>query len=146
MYKIMKATVINGPNLNMLGVREPHTYGHTTLEELHSLCINWGAEFGVQVECFQSNHEGAIVDKIQSVCTQSDAILINAGAYTHTSVAIRDALLVSDLPVYEIHISNIYAREDFRHHSRISDIAVAVLCGFGVYGYEYALRSVAKRV
>ena len=140
----MHVAIINGPNLNMLGIREPEKYGTTTLDDLHSKCADWAYDLGLTVDCYQSNHEGALVDKIQSLRGNTDAIILNAGAYTHTSVALRDAILAVNIPVYEVHISNILARENFRHHSYISDIAVAVMCGFGVQGYEYALRTIAN--
>ena len=136
--------VVNGPNLNLLGVREPQIYGHTSLKDLEENLRLVGKEIDVDVECYQSNSEGEIVTKIQDSRLNKDFVLINAGAYTHTSVAIRDALSGVDLPFYEIHISNVHRREEFRHHSYLSDVAVGVIAGFGLDGYEFALRS-AKR-
>jgi 3-dehydroquinate dehydratase-2 len=135
--------VINGPNLNMLGTREPQIYGRETLKDLQALISAKAAELEVRVEFFQSNHEGAIVDRIQEARGKSDFILLNAGAYTHTSVAIRDALSGIDIPFYEIHISNVHRREEFRHHSYLSGIAEGVICGFGLNGYLYALENAA---
>ncbi len=135
--------VINGPNLNMLGTREPQIYGRETLKDLQALISAKSAELEVRVEFFQSNHEGAIVDRIQEARGKSDFILLNAGAYTHTSVAIRDALSGVDIPFYEIHISNVHRREEFRHHSYLSGIAEGVICGFGLNGYLYALENAA---
>ncbi len=137
--------VINGPNLNMLGKREPSIYGSTTLAELESQCISWGREAGASVSCIQSNHEGEIVDTIQQADKDTNAIILNAGAYTHTSIAIRDAVSSVNIPVYEIHISNIYAREEFRQKSYISDIAVGVVCGFGTLGYKIAIESAVQK-
>lgn len=138
--------IINGPNLNLLGLREPEIYGHETLEDLRSMLDAKAMELSVQLEHFQSNHEGAIVDKIQSARGRVDFILINAGAFTHTSVAIRDALCGVDIPFFEIHISNVHARESFRHHSYLSDKAVGVIVGFKLDGYLYALTQAAKLV
>ncbi|MCR5536029.1 MAG: type II 3-dehydroquinate dehydratase [Succinivibrio sp.] len=133
--------VINGPNLNLLGTREPGIYGAGTLQDLTANLDKVAAECGVSLEHFQSNHEGQIVDKIQSALHRHDFLLINAGAYTHTSVAIRDAISGVSIPFYEIHISNVHSREPFRHHSYLSDKAVGVIVGFGLKGYEYALRA-----
>ena len=132
--------VINGPNLNLLGIREPSVYGRDTLENLESKCITWGEEFKCQVSCVQSNHEGEIVDAIQQAYKKFEAIIINAGAYTHTSIAIRDAISAINIPVFEVHISNIHSREEFRHKSYLSDIAVGVVCGFGILGYKVAIE------
>lgn len=136
--------VINGPNLNLLGMREPEIYGYETLDDLNSMLEKKADELSVHLEHFQSNHEGAIVDKIQQSRGHVDYILINAGAFTHTSVAIRDALCGVDIPFFEIHISNVHSREDFRHKSYLSDKAVGVIVGFKLDGYLYALEQVAK--
>lgn len=136
--------VINGPNLNLLGTREPDIYGHETLADLESMLKKRADELGVNLECFQSNHEGAIVDKIQEVRGKVGFILLNAGAFTHTSVAIRDALSGVEIPFYEIHISNVHSREEFRHHSYLSAIAKGVIVGFGLQGYICALDSAAQ--
>ena len=138
--------IINGPNLNMLGKREPEIYGKTTLDEINSMLEEHGKRLGIAVETFQSNHEGAIVDKIQEAAKAQKGIIINPAAYTHTSVAIRDALLLLDIPVIEIHISNIHKREPFRHKSLISDVATAQIVGFGVKGYSMALEALAGMI
>lgn len=139
--------VLNGPNLNLLGTREPHIYGATTLAEVEQGLIAQGRALGLHVHCFQSNHEGAIVDRIHQ--TREDGCcyaLINPGAYTHTSVAIRDALVGVALPFVEVHISNIHKREPFRHHSYLSDVAEAVMAGFGTMGYGLALQFIANKL
>ena len=136
--------VVNGPNLNMLGVREPEIYGHETLKDLEKMLQNVADELDVKIEFYQSNHEGDIVDTIQQSYKKVDFILLNAGAYTHTSVAIRDALAGIDMPFYEIHISIVHIREEFRHHSFLSDVAVGVIVGFGLDGYEFALRGAVR--
>ncbi|MGD9302489.1 MAG: type II 3-dehydroquinate dehydratase [Desulfobacterales bacterium] len=138
-----KVLVIHGPNLNMLGQREPEIYGHWTLDEINSKLKNLGQDLGLQVETFQSNHEGAIVEKIHQNVTACEGILINPAAYTHTSVAIRDALSLLDIPVIEIHLTNISKRETFRHKSLIADIATARIAGFGDRGYLLALEGLA---
>ncbi len=137
----MKILVINGPNLNMLGVREPEIYGSLTYGDLVKFIEETAVSLGIDVDIFQSNSEGEIIDKIQGVDV-IDGILINAGGYTHTSVAIRDALLTISLPVVEVHLSNIFSREDFRKHSYISDIAVGVITGFGEEGYRMGLVAI----
>jgi 3-dehydroquinate dehydratase II len=134
--------VIHGPNLNMLGRREPEVYGRETLADIDAALERRGAELGFSVETFQSNHEGAIVDRIQEAVGRCEAILVNPAAYTHTSVAIRDALLLHDGPVVEIHLSNIHKREPFRHHSTIADIAAARIAGFGAAGYLLGLSGI----
>lgn len=143
----MNVLVINGPNLNMLGKRESEIYGAMTYNELVTLIENTAKTLGVQVEVFQSNSEGEIVDTIQGA-HRFNGIIINAGAYTHTSIAIRDALLVwsSRIPIIEVHLSNIYGREDFRKHSYISDIARGIVAGLGVKGYALALSWLAEEV
>ena len=136
--------VLNGPNLNLLGTREPEIYGKETLKDLENNLKKVANELDVNIECYQSNHEGDLVDKIQNSRNNTDFILLNAGAYTHTSVAIRDALAGIDVPFYEIHISNVHKREEFRHNSYLSAIAVGVIVGFGLDGYEYALRGAVR--
>jgi len=136
--------VLHGPNLNMLGTREPDIYGHETLEDVNALIQKQAKELGVTVECRQSNNEGELVTWIQQARDVATAIVINAGAYTHTSVAIADALRAVGLPVYEVHLSNIYQRESFRHHSYISELAVAVICGLGPDGYLHALTAASN--
>ncbi|ULJ69494.1 type II 3-dehydroquinate dehydratase [Wielerella bovis] len=142
----MNILVINGPNLNLLGLREPHIYGAETLSDVCTKLDTIAAESGVMLHHFQSNHEGAIVDKIYEARGKTDAIIINAGAYTHTSVAIRDALSGVAIPFVEVHISNVHARESFRHHSYLSDKAVGVIVGLGTYGYEAALRFCMRHI
>ncbi len=137
--------VIHGPNLNMLGKREPEVYGKDTLEDINTDLIEKGQGLGVRVEAFQSNHEGAIVDKIQQGMNDFQGLIINPGAYTHTSVAIRDALLLLSIPVVEVHLSNIYKREPFRHHSMIAGVATGQISGLGSHGYLLALEFLARR-
>lgn len=139
-----KILVLNGPNLNMLGTREPSVYGHETLADVEAAIQARAAELGVSADCRQSNSEGELVTWIQQARNDAAAIIINAGAYSHTSIAILDALRAAELPVYEVHLSNIYQRESFRHHSHISAAAVAVICGLGPDGYLYALTAAAK--
>jgi len=137
--------VVHGPNLNLLGTREPHIYGGQTLEELDQSLAALAAQLGVRVQSYQSNHEGELVARIQAARGDgTDFIIINAAAYTHTSVAIRDALAAVNIAFVEVHLSNIYNREPFRHHSYLSDLAVGVICGLGAGGYEAALRYAAN--
>jgi 3-dehydroquinate dehydratase II len=140
--------VLNGPNLNMLGTRQPEVYGRTTLGEIESAMRDLAESLapGVDLSFFQSNHEGALIDAIQQSTGEIDAIIINPGGLTHTSVALRDALVGADRPVVEVHMSNIHARESFRHHSYIAPIAVGQIAGFGAAGYLLALRSVIETV
>ena len=138
--------VINGPNLNLLGTREPEIYGLTTLEDINRQLIALGTELGIRVESFQSNSEGALVDRIQQARGSIDLIIINPAAYTHTSIAIRDALIAVEAPVIEVHLSNVYKRESFRHHSMIADVVEARLIGFGAEGYLLALRAAARMI
>jgi 3-dehydroquinate dehydratase-2 len=135
--------VINGPNLNLLGLRQPEIYGAATLDDVLADLHTLGATLGLQIEGWQSNHEGALVDIIQDAREKAAGIIINPGAYSHTSVAILDALNAYDGPVLEVHISNIHKREAFRHHSYISARADGVIAGFGVMGYALALRRMA---
>jgi 3-dehydroquinate dehydratase-2 len=139
--------VLNGPNLNLLGTRQPETYGHTTLADVEQLCHDAGKRFALAVEFRQSNHEGAIVDWIQEAARNNAlGIVINPAGYTTTSVAILDAILAVKVPVIEVHISNIHARESFRHHSYVSRAARAVICGFGIEGYALAIVGLAALV
>ena len=140
----MKILVLNGPNLNLLGLREPGLYGSTNLEQIHSALLTQIAETEHQLEFIQSNHEGILIDKIQESWNRVDFIIINPAALTHTSVAIRDALLAVKIPFIEVHLSNIHAREEFRKHSYLSDIAVGVICGLGASGYNLALSYALK--
>lgn len=141
-----KVLVVHGPNLNMLGKREPEIYGKTTLGQIDTDLVSLGKKLGLEVETFQSNHEGEIVSKFQDVFETCDGVIINPAAYTHTSVAIRDALLLLDAPIVEIHLSNIYKREPFRHKSMVADIAAAQISGFGVHGYMLALQGLARLI
>lgn len=138
--------ILNGPNLNMLGTRQPEVYGHATLADLEALCLKTASELGVTIDFRQSNHEGELVTWIQQSRSKHQGIVINAGAYSHTSVAILDALHAVGLPVIEVHISNIFAREAFRHHTYISSMAKGVICGLGFDGYRHALHSMAGLV
>ena len=138
--------VLNGPNLNMLGVRQPEIYGRTSLADIEAECRVLAEDLGCTLEFRQSNHEGQIIDWIQEARQTADGIVINPGGLTHTSVALRDALVGSDLPVIEVHISNIHAREEFRHHSYVSGIAKGVIAGLGPQGYLFALEALARIV
>lgn len=146
MKKVPSVLVLHGPNLNKLGTREPKLYGKTTLRELEAACMKTATRLGLVAECRQSNHEGELVTWIQDARKKHNGIVINAGGYSHSSVAILDALTLSELPVVEVHISNIYAREVFRHQSLISKVAKGVICGFGLDGYTYALEAMARLV
>lgn len=137
--------VVHGPNLNLLGTREPEIYGAQTLADINAHLQAIASELGVQLTAFQSNHEGEIVEAIHQARTQYDAIIINPAAFTHTSVAIRDAVAGVDIPFVEVHLSNVHQREAFRHHSYFSDLAVGVICGLGAYGYEAALRFLVQK-
>jgi 3-dehydroquinate dehydratase-2 len=142
---LMRIDLINGPNLNLLGTREPSVYGATTLTELESRLSALATEVGVGLHTFQSNTEGELVDRIQAASAAgSVGVIINPGAYTHTSIAIRDAFLGTALPFIEVHISNVYAREEFRHHSTLRDIASGCIVGLGVDGYRYALDALIR--
>jgi 3-dehydroquinate dehydratase-2 len=139
--------VLNGPNLNLLGTREPETYGHATLADVEMLCGETAAQFGLVAMCRQSNHEGVLVDLIHEArAKQAAGIVINAGAYSHTSIALHDALLGVKIPTVEVHISNIYTRESFRHHSFTAKAAFASLCGFGIDGYRLAIAGLAAKI
>ncbi len=136
--------LLNGPNLNLLGKREPEIYGHDTLDDIVDRLRDKAESMDIELHHFQSNSEGEIVDAIHQAMGKIDYILINPAAYTHTSVAIRDALLGVSIPFFEIHLSNVHAREAFRHHSYLSDVAQGVICGFGTDGYEFALTAAAR--
>lgn len=136
--------VLNGPNLNLLGTREPETYGSDTLETVEKLCRDTAAELDIALEFRQTNHEGEMIDWIQQARLQADALVINPAAWTHTSVAIRDAVTGVGLPLWEVHITNVHKREAFRHHSFLSDVAQGVICGYGIRGYRYALIEAAR--
>lgn len=136
--------ILNGPNLNMLGKREPEIYGHETLQDLEDACKKCATDLGFEIDFRQSNHEGVLVDWIQEARESFDAIVINPAAYTHTSVAILDALQAADKPVIEVHLSNIHKREAFRHTSYVSNMATGVICGLGIQGYEMALQALSR--
>ena len=136
----MRIAILNGPSLNLLGTREPEIYGTTTLADIEARLRDVARELGVDIEFLQSNHEGVLIDGIQGMRGTADGAIINAGAYTHTSLALRDALASVSLPFVEVHLSNIYAREPERRRSLLASSARAVICGFGAYGYELALR------
>lgn len=135
--------LVNGPNLNTLGMREPHIYGHETLADIEARCQKTAKSLGLVLECFQSNHEGKIIDKIQEAVKNHQGIIINGGAFTHTSIAIMDALLLMKGPVIEVHISNLFKRESFRHESYITKAARGMICGLGSIGYLLALEAMA---
>ncbi|MFN7871310.1 MAG: type II 3-dehydroquinate dehydratase [Cyanobacteriota bacterium] len=136
----MRLLVLHGPNLNLLGQREPGLYGSRSLDQINSALTARAQALGAELECFQSNHEGVLVDRIQAARGQCAGLLINAGAYTHTSIALRDALLAVAIPFVEVHLSNVHAREPFRHHSYLADKALGVICGFGPASYSLALE------
>src|SRR5580704_6931015 len=139
--------VLNGPNLNLLGTREPETYGHATLADVEKLCVDTSAQFGLSADCRQSNHEGELIDFIHEAHAKKAAgIIINAGAYSHTSIALHDALVAVKIPTVEVHISNIHARENFRHHSFTAKAAFASLTGFGIDGYRLAINGLAAKL
>jgi 3-dehydroquinate dehydratase II len=138
----LRIWVLHGPNLNRLGLREPAIYGHTTLDQINDQLVTLGRRLNASVDPFQSNHEGALIDRIHAAASQRvDGIVINPGGFTHTSVALRDALASVSIPFIEVHISNVFRREPFRHHSYFSDLAIGVVCGLGPFGYEAALQS-----
>lgn len=138
--------IVNGPNLNMLGKRQPEVYGYETLADIEAACIRHASLAGLDVEFRQSNHEGDLVDWIQGARGRAAGIIINAGAYTHTSVAILDALLSAEVPTVEVHLSNIHQREEFRHHSFVSKAAKGMICGFGSHGYILAIDALARLI
>ncbi|MEW6165530.1 MAG: type II 3-dehydroquinate dehydratase [Pseudomonadota bacterium] len=139
--------VLHGPNLNLLGTREPEVYGRTTLADIHTMMEARAHADGVQIESFQSNSEGGLIDRVQAAGAEGiEFIIINPGGYTHTSVALRDALAAVSIPFIEVHLSNIHAREAFRHHSYFSDLAVGTICGLGAQGYALALEAALIRI
>lgn len=140
------AFILNGPNLNLLGVRDPSIYGSDTLADIEERCLARAAALNLRIDFRQTNHEGQLVDWIQEARESAEGIILNAGALTHTSVAVLDALSAADLPVIEVHLSNIFRRESFRHHSYVSLAASGVICGLGAHGYELALEAVARLI
>ncbi|TJZ77961.1 type II 3-dehydroquinate dehydratase [Rhodococcus oryzae] len=137
--------VLNGPNLNLLGQREPEVYGFATLDDVEALCRVVAAEYGREIDARQSNHEGVLIDWIHEAREQASGVVINPGGYTHTSVALRDALATLGVPVVEVHISNIYGREEFRHRSLVSSVVDGVVCGLGPEGYRVAVDWICRR-
>jgi len=142
----MRVTVLNGPNLNLLGTREPEVYGRATLADVESLVRAEAGALGVEVRWLQSNHEGALIDAVQELPTTADGAIVNAGAYSHTSLALRDALLAVRLPFVEVHLSNVFARDEARRRSVLADIALGVIAGFGPQSYLLGLRALHARL
>lgn len=138
--------ILNGPNLNLLGTRQPEIYGKTTLAEVEEICVAKGEALGCTISCLQSNHEGELIDAIHAARGKHDGIVLNAGAYTHTSVALMDAISSTEMPVVELHLSNIHAREEFRHKSYIAPVAVGQICGFGPAGYGLAIDALLEHL
>ena len=136
--------VLNGPNLNMLGLRQPEVYGAMTLDDVEALCAEQAGRLGLAIDFRQSNGEGELISWVQECRGRASGIVINPGGYSHTSVALMDALLATDLPVIEVHVTNIHRREQFRHHSFVSEVAVGVICGLGIGGYALALTAMAE--
>ncbi len=143
---MVQVLILNGPNLNLLGTRQPEVYGRVTLADIEALCKAEAARLGFEARCVQSNHEGALIDEMHAVQGSAAGIVLNAGAYTHTSVALRDAIASVGLPVVEVHLSNIHAREPFRHLSHIAPVALGQIAGFGPEGYKLALQALAAHL
>lgn len=137
--------ILNGPNLNLLGTRQPDVYGRTTLGDIEASCAAHGATLNIDVTCMQSNHEGVLIDAIHAAKAVHGGLIVNAGAFTHTSIALMDAVASVELPMVEVHLSNIHAREPFRHTSYLSKVAIGQICGFGPLGYRMALDALAER-
>jgi 3-dehydroquinate dehydratase-2 len=142
----LEILVLHGPNLNLLGTREPHIYGHDTLEDINTRLSTYAQTRGAALRCYQSNHEGALIDQLHAARAWAAGIIINAGGYTHTSVALRDAISSVALPTVEAHLSNLYAREDFRHHSLLAPVCIGQISGFGWYSYHLALEALLHRL
>ncbi|NLE82054.1 MAG: type II 3-dehydroquinate dehydratase [Rhodococcus sp.] len=136
--------VLNGPNLNLLGLREPHLYGSATLDDVEQLCRSTAGQAGCEIDARQSNHEGVLIDWVHEARQSASGVVINPGGFTHTSVALRDALVTLEVPLVEVHISNIHAREEFRHHSYVSGIATGVIAGLGIAGYRAAIDYICR--
>lgn len=143
---VFHVLMLNGPNLNLLGTREPEIYGHATLQDIEKACVAEAQELSIKLECRQSNHEGELIDWIQESRGVYDALILNAGAFSHTSIAILDALKALTIPLIEVHLSNIYLREAFRHHSYVSSVATGVICGLGAQGYSVAIEWLGKHL
>jgi 3-dehydroquinate dehydratase-2 len=140
----MRILVLHGPNLNLLGTREPGVYGSLTMDDINSRCVALGEELGVEVRCSQSNHEGALIDALHDARTSVDGVIFNPGGYTHTSVALRDAIAAIGIPVVEVHLSNVYAREEFRNKSLVSAVCAGKISGLGWRSYTLALRALVE--
>lgn len=136
----MKILVLHGPNLNLLGTREPEIYGSMMLADINSKLLEFGKEFGAELKCFQSNHEGALIDALHDARAWANGVVFNPGGYTHSSIALRDAIIAIEMPVVEVHLSNVYAREEFRQSSMISAVCIGKIAGFGWRSYELGLR------
>lgn len=140
----MKILILHGPNLNLLGTREPEVYGSLTLDDINSRLIELGRELNVEIKCLHSNHEGALIDALQDARTWAGGVVLNPGGYTHTSIALRDAISAIQIPVVEVHLSNVYAREEFRHKSLISGVCKGKISGFGWHSYTLGLRALIE--
>lgn len=138
--------ILNGPNLNLLGTRQPEVYGSTTLADIEAICVKHGQNIDLVVSFEQSNHEGTLVDAIHAAREKHDGIILNAGAYTHTSIALMDAIASVELPTIELHLSNVHAREEFRHQSYIAKVCIGIICGFGAHGYVLAMDAMKAKL
>jgi 3-dehydroquinate dehydratase-2 len=140
----VRILVLHGPNLNLLGEREPEIYGRETLADIDAALVRLGSELGAEIESFQSNHEGALIDRLQAARGRVEGLIVNLAGFTHTSVALRDALIAAGAPIVEVHLSNVHQREPFRHESLVADVALGQVVGLGAIGYELALRALVK--